>query len=156
MKTEILAYKIHKGTICARDYIAWSHHLLEKNIVSPSVNILASLAPNTNAFEVGYYFQKALQELQLEIPVIEPSSRATIALLANEIVREENEEQLAVLAQEIFHIVVDLQYPKDLIEWYNISEMQDQLTYDTVPLKFTKEDLNIKIKEEAKRVLNTN
>lgn len=153
MENEGVAYKIHKGTITAGDYIAWSHQVLEQNIASPSVNIIASLALNTSLFEVEDYFQKALTELQLELPAIESSSRATIALLASEILKEENEAQLAELAQGIFRIVVDLHYPEDLIGWYDISEMQDQLTYDTAPLPFTREDVHVKMKEEAGRLL---
>lgn len=131
----------------------WSHTLLQNNVSSYSLNIIASLAPNHNLFEVEDYFKKALNELQMELPVIEPSSRAYIALLASEILREENETELFHLAQEIFGVVVDLQYPEDLIEWYNMSEMLDRLNYDTAPLDFNKDDVKAKIKEEARRLL---
>lgn len=155
MESQTLAYQIHKGTVSVKDYIAWSHSLLEKNVSSPSVNIIASFAPNANLFEVEDYFQKALKELQLELPAIESSSRAYIALLATEIMREENEVQLAEFAHEIFRIVVDLQYPEDLLAWYSISEMLDRLTYDTVSLDFTKDNVKAKIKEEARRILSS-
>ena len=153
VESQILAFKIHKGTVSVEDYIAWSHSLLEKNVSSPSVNIIASFPPNASLFEVEDYFQKALKELQFELPAIEPSSRAYIAFLATEIMKEENEVQLAEFAHEIFRIVVDLQYPEDLLAWYNISEMLDRLTYDTVPLDFTKDDVKAKMKEEARRIL---
>ncbi len=154
MDGHTLVYKIHKGTVAVEDYIMWSHTLLQNNVSSNSLNIIASLAPNHNLFEVEDYFKKALNELQIELPVIEPSSRAYIALLATEILRKENETELFHLAQEIFGIVVNLQYPEDLIEWYNMSEMLDRLNYDTAPLDFTKEDVKAKLKEEARRFLN--
>lgn len=46
--------------------------------------------------------------------MIEPSSRAYIDLLATQILRKENEKKLFYLAQEIFMVVVDLQYPAPL------------------------------------------
>ena len=111
MDSHTLVYKIHKGIISVEDYIVWTHTLLQNNVSSNSVNIIASLAPNYNMFEVEDYFKKALKELQMELPTFEPSSRAYIALLTTQILREENETELFHLAQEIFRIVVDLQYP---------------------------------------------
>ena len=111
MDSHTLVYKIHKGIVSVEDYIAWAHTLLQNNVSSNSVNIIASLAPNHNMFEVEDYFKKALKELQIELPMIEPSSRAYIDLLATQILREENEKELFYLAQEIFGVVVDLQYP---------------------------------------------
>ena len=155
LDSHTLVYKIHKGIVSVEDYIMWSHTLLQNNVSSNSLNIIASLAPNHNLFEVEDYFKKALNELQMELPVIEPSSRAYIALLATRILKEENGAKLFDLAQEIFRIVVDLQHPEDLIEWYKISEMLDRLKYDTAPLEFSKDDVKAKMKEEARRFLTS-
>lgn len=155
MDSYTLVYKIHKGIVLVEDYIIWSHTLLQNNVSSNALNRIAALTPKHNLFEVEDYFKKALNELQIELPMIEPSSRAFIALLATQILREENETELFQLAQEIFGVVIDLQYPEDLMGWYNISEMLDRLKYDTVPLDFNKEDVKAKIKEEARRFLSS-
>lgn len=52
MDSHTLVYKIHKGIVSVEDYIAWAHTLLQNNVSSNSVNIIASLAPNHNMFEV--------------------------------------------------------------------------------------------------------
>jgi len=81
MASHTLVYKIHKGIVSVEDYVAWAYTLLQNNVSANSVNIIASLAPNHNLFEVEDYFQRALKELQIELPMIEPSSRSYIALL---------------------------------------------------------------------------
>jgi len=155
MASHTLVYKIHKGIVSVEDYVAWAYTLLQNNVSSNSVNIIASLAPNHNLFEVEDYFQRALNELQMELPTIEPSSRAYIALLATKILKEGNDIEIFNLAKEIFNIVSDLQYPEDLIEWYNISEMVDCIEYDKSPLDFNKEDIKSKIKEESRHLLSS-
>lgn len=155
MEMGMLVYKRQKGTITAEDYIAWSHTMLVQGNESPSIQMMSAFTPGANLFEIEAFFQRALHEMGLVVPTIEPNSRATIAILANEILRVNDDEQLAQLANDIFHIVSELNYPEDLIGWYEISEMQDRLTYDTLPLPFGIEEIMQKIKEEARRVLAT-
>ena len=152
MDNQKLFYKIHKGTVTVEDYIAWSHTLLQTNVSSTSLNIIASLASNHNIFEVEDYFKKSLNELHIVPPVIEPNTRAYLCLLASLILKEEAETEIFKLAQEIFSIVIELQYPEDLIEWYNISEMLDRIQYDAAPLDFNKEYVKLKIQEESRKL----
>ncbi|MYL53409.1 hypothetical protein GLW08_08665 [Pontibacillus yanchengensis] len=61
------------------------------------------------------------------------------------------------LAKRIFHIVATkLDYPDDLLEWYEISEMIDRLQYDEVALEFNEEDILSKIKYKAESFQGVN
>ncbi|OIJ17316.1 hypothetical protein BKP37_02075 [Anaerobacillus alkalilacustris] len=54
------------------------------------------------------------------------------------------------LAKSILRIVAaELDYPDDLLVWYEISEMIDRLQYDNVPLGFNEKDVISKIKNAA-------
>lgn len=154
METNALVYKIEKGIVTVDDYILWSHTLLKNDVSSSSLNVISSLGSTDNIFEVEHYFKEAVKELKIEFPTTEVSSRAYISSLATQILNKENTIQLFNLAYEIYHVTSDLQYPEDLIEWYNISEMIDQIRYDNSPLKFTEEDVKSKIKHESKRLID--
>jgi hypothetical protein len=55
------------------------------------------------------------------------------------------------LANKIFHIVsIELHYPDDLIEWYEISEMIDKYQYGDGSVEFSIEELILRIKNQAK------
>lgn len=41
METDMLAYKIQKVTATVKDYVSWSHHLLERQFDSPSLQIIS-------------------------------------------------------------------------------------------------------------------
>ncbi|WP_163580884.1 hypothetical protein [Gracilibacillus saliphilus] len=60
------------------------------------------------------------------------------------------------MADEIFHIVMGLQYPEDLMEWFEINEMIDMLKYDNSPLEFNEKDVKLKIIKEAKLIVEAN
>ena len=150
MQTNALFYKIQNGTVSTKDYINWSQTLLENTVSSPSVNIISSLSFNENIFKVEAYFNRALKELALQKPSYEICARAYIGHLANKIKKENDHTVILDLAYMIFRIVsVDLRYPDDLIGWYEISEMIDELRYGDNPLKFNKEEVISRIKDEA-------
>jgi hypothetical protein len=156
METDALFYKIQKRIVSTEDYVKWSHTLLESNVSSPSLNIISSLSSDENIFEVEDYFKRALKELGIKAPTTEISSRAYIAFLASNIFRVESLSEMFDLAYKIFRIVAELQYPEDLMEWYEISEMIDQIQYDDLPLEFNEEDIKSKIENEAKLILEVN
>ena len=150
VQTNALFYKIQNGTVSTIDYINWSQTLLENGVSSPSVNIISSLSFNENIFKVEAYFNRALKELALQKPSYEICARAYIGHLANKNIKENDHTVILDLAYMIFRIVsVDLRYPDDLIGWYDISEMIDELQYGDNPLKFNKEEVITRIKDEA-------
>ncbi|WP_066072802.1 hypothetical protein [Neobacillus soli] len=99
METNILFYKIKKGTVSTEDYVNWSHILLEKDVSSPSINIISSFSFDDNIFEVELYFKRALDELVLKEPTFGICARAYIDLLANRIIKANNHK-------EIFNLVI--------------------------------------------------
>ncbi len=153
MDSNALFYKIQKESVTTEDYIKWSHFLLANQISTPSLNIISSLSFDDNIFEVEDFFKRALKEIGIQAPTFETSARAYIAYLAINILEDVNSPKIFDLAYKIYRIVVELQYPEDLMEWYNISEMIDQLEYDDVPLEFNNDEVIIKIKNEAKLIL---
>ncbi|MCT2536469.1 hypothetical protein NC661_03580 [Aquibacillus koreensis] len=153
METNALFYKIKTGIVSSEDYIKWSHNLIESNMSSPSLSIMSSLSSDENIFEVEHYFRRALKELGIKEPTMETSDRAYISFLVSDIVKTERTSEIFDLAYKVFRIVVDLQYPEDLIAWYEISEKIDQLQYDESPLEFDEEDLKMMIKNEANLIL---
>jgi hypothetical protein len=157
VETNALFYKIKKEIVSAEDYVKWSQQLLEVNVSSPSISIIALFSFDDNIFEVEDYFKRAVRELEIQQPSFEFSARGYIGLLANQIIKEENRSKMFDLAYRIFRIVgTELYYPNDLIEWYEISEMIDRIRYDNdVPLEFGM-NVIVKIKTEAELLLGLN
>jgi hypothetical protein len=152
MKTAALFYKINKNSVTTREYILWSHHSLEKGISSPSLSILSSFSNGDNIFEVEAYFKRALKELEIEEPCFEESARGYIRFLAEEIIMTADHSRIFDWAREIFLIVAtELDYPDDLMQWYEISELIDRLKYDEEAMDVVEGDVLSVIREEAKR-----
>lgn len=151
MKTPALFYKINKNSVSTSDYILWSHHSLEKGISSPSLSILSSFSNGDNIFEVEAYFKRALKELEIEEPCFAESARGYIGFLAEEIIKPDNHAHIFDLAREIFLIVAtELNYPEDLMEWYEISELIDRLQYDEEAMDVVEADVLAAIRKVAK------
>lgn len=154
VQTNALFYKMHRETASTEDYVNWSYNLLENNVSSPSVNIISSFSFSENIFEVEVYFKRALNELAIQKPNFEICARAYIGYLANEIIKTNNHSMTFDLAYMIFRIgALDLHYPDDLIEWYEISEMIDVIRYGDAPLEFVEDEVISRIKNEANIVL---
>ncbi|ALC85333.1 hypothetical protein AM499_05530 [Bacillus sp. FJAT-22090] len=150
METNALFYKIQKRTISTEDYVYWSHNLLENDVSSPSVNIISSFSFDENIFDVEVYFKRALNELGIQKPTFEICARAYIGHLAIKIIKENSHSVTFDFAYRIFRIVAsDLHYPDDLIEWYEISEMIDELRYGDIPLEFNEDEVVSRIKNGA-------
>lgn len=145
---EKLAYNVQKGTVTTADYIAWAHRQLESVRESSAILKLSSMSADANIFEVESIFGQALHELGLALPTLEPTD--TIKLLAAEILSTTDDEVIARLAHEIYQLVAQLGYPAYLMDWYEISEMQDRLQYDTLRPPYSKRNVIEKIQETAK------
>lgn len=145
---EKLAYRLQKETVTDADYIAWAHRRLQVGDESPALLKLSALTQETNIFEVESYFQNALRELELELPTLD--NYETIKLLATNILSTTDDEEINLLAREIFHLVSDLGYPGYLSDWVEISDMQDRLQYDKLRPPYSAHDIIEKIQEAAR------
>lgn len=151
METNLLFYKIQKGTIITHDYIDWSHSLLSNERSSPSVNIISSCSSFDNIFEIESYFKQSLKELAIKQPTFEACARAYIIFLAKKIIENEDHKQIFHLVDRIFKVVVvELASPDDLLPWIEICELMDRINYND------DRDVISKIKSEAKLLLDTN
>jgi hypothetical protein len=81
MDTNALFYKIQKQSVTSKDYVGWSHTMLEKNVSSLSVNIIASFSDDINLFVIEDYFKRAMKELQVQKPDFETCARGYIRLM---------------------------------------------------------------------------
>jgi hypothetical protein len=151
MDTLILFYKIHKGNVESIDYIDWALKMIENDFASFSLNILSSLREPLNIFEVEDYFKRALRELELWEPSYEECATYYIQHLSKRILEEEN--NAIDIAYEIYEVVRNLDYPEDLEDWYNISEMVDDFRYSDNNSKLSKAALIMTIVKEAKNQL---
>ena len=151
MNTSLLFYKIQKGTISTGDYISWSHSLLGEGISSPSLTILSSCSSTDNIFEIESYFRRTLEELQIEQPTFEAGARARIESLAMKIMESEDDDHRYIyhLTDRIFKVVIELNYPEDLISWIELSELMDRVDYNY------DNDVISEIKKEARLWLDT-
>jgi hypothetical protein len=150
VETNVLFYKIQKGTITTEDYVNWSHSQLEKNVSSPSLNILSSFSFDDNLFEVEMYFKRAIDELAINEPTFEICARAYIGFLANKIKKAYEHTVIFDLADMIFQIAaMELDNADDLFAWFEISEMIDRLNYDDQSFVLNEDDLISRIKNEA-------
>lgn len=150
METNVLFYKIYKGTVSTEDYVNWSYSLIERNVTSPSLNILSSFTSNDNIFEVEIYFNKTINELRIKKPIFEVCARAYIGLLANRIINVNDHKEIFDLTDMIFQIVaMELDYPNELYIWYELSEMIDRLDFDYAARDFNEDDVISRIKQEA-------
>lgn len=157
MQTNALFYKMQKGTVITKDYVNWSINLLENDVSSPSVNIISSFLNGESIFEVEEYFNRALNELEIQKPTFEICARAYIGHLANKIIIENNHSFTFDFAYKIYRIVAsDLDYPDDLMEWYEISEMIDEQRNGDIPLEFNESQVISTIKNEANIFLGLN
>ncbi|MEH6949508.1 hypothetical protein V7068_21070 [Bacillus sp. JJ634] len=150
METNVLFYKIHKGTVSTENYVNWSHSLLKKNASSPSLNILSSFSFDDNLFEVEVYFKRALEELVIKEPTFEICARAYIGLLTSKIIKANDYTKIFELAHRIFQIVAtELDSSDDLFVWFEISEMIDRLDFDDKSFVLNEDDVISRIKNEA-------
>ena len=157
MQTNALFYKMQKGTVITKDHVNWSINLLENDVSSPSVNIISSFLNGESIFEVEEYFNRALNELEIQKPTFEICARAYIGHLANKIIKENNHSFTFDFAYKIYRIVAsDLDYPDDLMEWYEISEMIDEQRNGDIPLEFNESQVISTIKNEANIFLGLN
>ena len=157
MKTNSLFYKILKETVSTEDYINWAHDLLENDLSSPSINIISSFSNVENVFQVEVYFERALNELGIEKPAFEICARSYINHLAKKIIEENEHSIIFDLAYMIYRIVsLDLHYPDDLMEWYEVSELIDEIQHGDKPKEFNVAGVVIRIKKEAKIHLELN
>ncbi|HZG72855.1 MAG TPA: hypothetical protein VEY51_15055 [Chondromyces sp.] len=125
--------------------------MLENDRASLSLNILSSLREPLNIFEVEDYFRRALKELDWQEPSYEECAVYYIQHLSKKILEDKN--HALEIAYDIYMVVRDLDYPDNLEEWCNISEMIDDFLYGDNRSKLNKEALIVTIVEEAKNQL---
>ncbi|AND41473.1 hypothetical protein [Cytobacillus oceanisediminis] len=156
VETNVLFYKIRKGTVSTEDYVNWSHSLLERSVTSPSIPILSSFTSNDNIFEVEVYFNRAIIELGIKEPIFEVCARAYIGLLADRIIQVNDHKEIFDLTNMIFQIVaMELDYPDELYTWFELNEMIDRLDYDYAARDFNEDDVILRIKNEAEIFLKS-
>ena len=101
--------------------------MLENEVSTTSLNILASLREPLNIFEVEDYFNRALDELDIEEPLYEECAKCYIRYLLIQIVDDNNKAMN--LAYEIYEVIRENFTDEELDKWFEISEMIDEYRY---------------------------
>lgn len=156
METSRLFYKKSQGQIDARDYVTWAYTMVEKNYSSAALHILVSLEEPLNIFEVEQYFNKALEELNIDEPTKEAQVNAQIRFLLQQIISNQN--YAIDNAYELYEIYREnFGYnPHETILWLQITDMIDDFKYGDNKNHYTKELIEKKIVQAAKEQLNMN
>lgn len=151
--TNVLFYKKYKQLINIEDYVEWACNMLLKDIDTESIRVVASFNKTDSIFEVEEYFYKALKELGIKEPAPESCARSYIRHVSEMIL--EGKYDIFGLAYVIYRVVSSLGYPEDLMEWFDISEMIEDITSSTFSTNlFTKEDVKKRIIEQAAIQIN--
>ncbi|WP_052343794.1 hypothetical protein [Bacillus massiliigorillae] len=160
MNTKLLFYKKFEGKVTSPDYVNWAIHMLEKNMSTPSLTILASLNEPLNIFEVESYYSRAKKELQLQEPTKEECVLYYIYVLLRKIVY--SDEDVLDVAYDVYKVVREHVIHEDFLTidevdeffiWYDISEKIDDFRYGDNLTIFTRNYLTTLIVMEANKQL---
>jgi hypothetical protein len=150
-ETNLISYKIYKGSARPDDFLNWSYALIEYGVESKFLYMLASMNSSENIFLFENYFNKSFLELKLTKPTFIESARSYITFLCSEIIN--NKRDSFDITKDIFKVTVELDYPEELSAWVNIDDNVDWIIYDNKGLKQEESVVRHMIFEEAKRFL---
>ncbi|MCM3742463.1 hypothetical protein M3210_19935 [Oceanobacillus luteolus] len=125
---------------------------MENEVSTTSLNILASLREPLNIFEVEDYFNRALDELDIEEPLYEECAKCYIRYLLIQIVDDNNKAMN--LAYEIYEVIREHFTNEELDKWFEISEMIDDYRYGDNIKNLTKDFIITIIVDLAKKQLS--
>lgn len=145
---------------------------LTENLQSDSLYILAGMNENDNSFEILQYFNKCLQELNLNLPSKLEASKTLTKYYLNEIIQRPNEafELMNKLDNEVYKKIDWLNSEKTfvgeelkielLFTWYReIQDWNDNgmlLYYNELPRTQQRKKFEENLIEEAKNALIKN
>ncbi|HEX8141305.1 MAG TPA: hypothetical protein VF553_01840 [Pyrinomonadaceae bacterium] len=129
------------------EYVEWAVSCLESGIDSKNIRILASLQKPLYSSEVEDYFKRSLRDLGWELP----DRKECIIEYARSFAKEILSGQVSPLegCRKIYRIVVDLQYPRELMSWLYLDEGLEPGTYRDLEGK----ELDEAIIKEARRFI---
>ena len=136
----------------------WAIRCLEKDFDSKSLRILASMSKRDSASELNDYFQRSLKELGWDKIEKQDYLIGYSKLLAQEIIDEKTDPLEA--SRKIYRILVDLDYPQELLGWFEIDEMICDYEYflktgKTAYYYLPKEELISEIKKASEELIKS-
>lgn len=138
----------------------WAIKCLEKGHDSRSLRMLASMSDSfTSPFELDEYYQRSLKELGWDKVNYEEYLMRYAKILAEEIVEDKTDP--IQTSQNIYSILIDLEYSSELSAWFDINEMIWDYNYflktgkDDSYWFRPKEKLISIIKKASKELLNS-
>ena len=99
----------------------WAIKCLEQGFDSVSLRILASMYGNYSASELDNYLKRSLKELGWDNIDREAYLIRYAEIVAKQII--DNEKDSLKAAREIYDILLDLEYPSELMSWREVDEM---------------------------------
>jgi hypothetical protein len=137
--------------IFAEDYIDWAYEMLLQDYDSPSLRILAGLNRPSSLREIGPYFWKAIEELQIEIPEPKTAIWDYACDLAQKIV-DGQFTNIQDIVGTLYQICRDTNYDATYAVWADLDDLLDSLDFGEIPYGYpsaTLENINEIVKKEA-------
>ncbi|HZG86683.1 hypothetical protein [Paenibacillus sp.] len=153
--TKELYYKIYKNIDNGQDYLNWSFACIDYGLEGKFVLQLASLKSTESLFIFKEYFDRAMREMDFEIPTFEECSLAYMVKYCNEILSNTSRDIFDIV-KDIFNVVVlDLDRAAEYSVWLELDDGIDRIRYDDEYFKPDEEELKNRIIEEARILLAT-
>ncbi|KZB90974.1 hypothetical protein LZP85_09685 [Priestia flexa] len=155
MNTLELHYHIYQDNVkVAEHYLPWAFSMIESDYESTSLYILAALQKPYNIFEAEHYFRRAVEELELKVPTEQECTTYVVYKRLEELINQSDD-----LFNKVYDlstlIIYELDSPKQLASFVEISDLIDDFLYGDNYLKLTETMLKEEILRRAEKLIKS-
>ncbi|MCI0500035.1 MAG: hypothetical protein L0Y36_10240 [Planctomycetales bacterium] len=153
METEELLGKEIVFGITGEDYVKWAETLLSKGCENENIEALASLGLESpiDTDEAKLYYNKIIKELKMSLPEKKDALMAYAKYLARQVVDKKISPENG--ASMLFRICREADYPKELIDWYIITEEPGHIRSDSIDFAALNQNFDQYIVKMARHLL---
>lgn len=135
---KVLKYKITNKLVVSKDYVDWAEFMISNGYNNDFLSMLLTFDETSNIFEVESYFNKAIKITAMREISDEDCAREYIRYIARNITQDADKCIKAI--DTIFRVISKLDYPEDLMVWYELSELKDSYLYAGGEKEISKEE----------------
>ncbi|OZT13690.1 hypothetical protein CHN50_03705 [Priestia aryabhattai] len=155
MNTLELHYHIYQNNVSVADhYLPWAFSMIESDCESASLYILAALQEPYNIFEAEHYFRRAVEELELKVPTEQECTTYVVYKRLEELMNQPDD-----LFNKVYDlstlIIYELDSPKQLASFVEVSDLIDDFLYGDNYLKLTECTLKKEVLTRVEEVLQS-
>ena len=154
MTTPAFFFARATNRLLASEYAEWAISMLERDLDSPSLRILAGL-DGSSLFEADDYFCRVLRELHIPEPDFETSIRAYACELATRLVAGTLDPENGV--RQLYRLCLAADYAKDFMVWLYLDDALDDIRAGLYPYSYdslTTNNFEETVRTEAKNFLD--